>query len=89
MLRQPEIESRANAWKAFMLPLHHWRVDFQKLYNITYERFSLGERIFTLKLQGVTVHPKRGVERDTHLVTCLFGGCQLGVSFRLSSLCEY
>ena len=24
-LRQPEIESRANAWKAFMLPLHHWR----------------------------------------------------------------
>ena len=34
MLRQPEIESRANAWKAFMLPLHHWRVDFQKLYNI-------------------------------------------------------
>ena len=45
------------------------------------ERFSVGERIFTLKLQGVTVHPKRGVERDTHLVTCLFVGCQLGVSF--------
>ena len=26
-LRQPGIEPRANAWKAFMLPLHHWRED--------------------------------------------------------------
>ena len=34
MLRQPEIESRANAWKAFMLPLHHWRVDLHTLYII-------------------------------------------------------
>ncbi len=25
ILRQPGIEPRANAWKAFMLPLHHWR----------------------------------------------------------------
>ena len=24
MLHQPGIEPRANAWKAFMLPLHHW-----------------------------------------------------------------
>ena len=24
-LRQPGIEPRANAWRAFMLPLHHWR----------------------------------------------------------------
>ena len=53
------------------------------------ERFSVGERTFTLMWQGVTVHPKRGVERDTHLVTCLFVGCQLGVSFRHSSLCGY
>ena len=24
ILHQPGIEPRANAWKAFMLPLHHW-----------------------------------------------------------------
>ena len=35
-VRQPEIKSRANAWKAFMLPLHHWRVVPSKflIYNI-------------------------------------------------------
>ena len=39
MLRQPEIESRANAWKAFMLPLHHWRVDLHTLY-IIYNKYK-------------------------------------------------
>ena len=37
-LHQPGIEPRANAWKAFMLPLHHWcfcRSEHPSKYNIT------------------------------------------------------
>ena len=26
-MRQPGIEPRATAWKAAMLPLHHWRLE--------------------------------------------------------------
>ena len=64
-----------------------FRATVAKLVNeLKVDRFSVGETVFTLKLQGVTVHPKRGVERDTHLVTCLFVGCQLGVSFHHASL---
>ena len=64
-----------------------FRATVAKLVNeLKVDRFSVGETVFTIRLQGVTVHPKRGVERDTHLVTCLFVGRQLGVSFHHSSL---
>ena len=35
-LHQPGIEPRANAWKAFMLPLHHWCLSCQTRYTILY-----------------------------------------------------
>ena len=40
LLHQPGIEPRANAWKAFMLPLHHWCSDVVGLvavYDTAYE----------------------------------------------------
>ena len=32
-MRQPGIEPRANAWRAFMLPLHHWRLSLSCAHN--------------------------------------------------------
>ena len=52
-----------------------FRATVAKLVNeLKVDRFSLGETVFTLKLQGVTSVPREGVEKDTHLVTCLFLG---------------
>ena len=45
------------------------------------DRFSRRETVFDLKLQGVTSVPREGVERDTHLVTFLFVGHELGFIF--------
>ena len=43
-MRRPGIEPRANAWKAFMLPLHHRRCCTCVNYgNIRYNRFDTGD----------------------------------------------
>jgi hypothetical protein len=31
-MHQPGIEPRANAWEAFMLPLHHWCLQLQDIH---------------------------------------------------------
>jgi hypothetical protein len=45
ILRRPGIEPRANAWKAFMLPLHHRRLFFALRY--TFFDFYAKQDLFT------------------------------------------
>ena len=50
-MRQPGIEPRATAWKAAMLPLHHWRLEtfLKKFYQKVSGGISPPER--TLRVQ--------------------------------------
>ena len=67
MLHQPEIESRANAWKAFMLPLHHWRVVPTKcfIYNIYTNHKHQEPRAVSDETFVIVIPNKKGATQPT------------------------